>query len=121
MRAVDSAARRGYPAKPPFGRDPDGVAEISMTLTVILADMFALYVKTKNFHWHMAGSHFRDYHLLFDEQAEQIFAMIDVLAERCRKLGQLTIHSIGQIHQLQNIQDDNDTDLSGKQMIQRLL
>src|SRR5471030_1731072 len=74
----------------------------------LVADAFALYVKTKNFHWHMSGSHYRDYHLLFDEQADQIFAMIDVLAERIRKLGGLTIHSIKQISLLQNVKDDDD-------------
>jgi starvation-inducible DNA-binding protein len=87
----------------------------------LIADAFALYVKTKNFHWHLSGPHFRDYHRLFDEQAEQIFAMIDILAERVRKLGGNTIRSIRHISQLQNIDDDNDTYVSPKEMVQRLL
>src|SRR6202044_2220553 len=96
------------------------IKDLSTSLTTLLADTFALYVKTKNFHWHMSGSHFRDYHLLFDEQADQIFAMIDVLAERVRKVGGLTIHSIGQISQLQNIEDDNENFVEPKEMARRL-
>jgi starvation-inducible DNA-binding protein len=78
-------------------------------MNAILADVFALYLKTKNFHWHMSGPHFRDYHLLLDEQAEQLFAMTDPIAERVRKLGGLTIKSIGQISSLQRVAD-NDAD-----------
>jgi len=90
-------------------------------LNPLIADAFALYVKTKNFHWHLSGSHFRDYHLLFDEQADQIYAMIDVLAERVRKLGGLTIHSIGEIGKLQTIKDDNEAYVSPQDMVLRLL
>ncbi len=90
-------------------------------LSIQVADAFALYVKTKNFHWHLSGPHFRDYHLLFDEQADQIFAMIDVLAERVRKVGGITIHSISHISQLQNIKDDNDPFVEPKEMLRRLL
>src|SRR6266576_3236602 len=79
---------------------------ISKALNPLVADAFALYVKSKNYHWHLSGPHFRDYHLLFDEQADQIFAMIDVLAERVRKLGGLTLHSIGQIGKLQRVLDN---------------
>lgn len=93
---------------------------ITIAINPLVADAFALYVKTKNFHWHMSGPHFRDYHLLFDEQADQIFAMIDVLAERVRKLGGLTIHSIGQIGKLQNIEDDNDLFVEPSTMMKRL-
>jgi starvation-inducible DNA-binding protein len=93
---------------------------IAKALNPLIADAFALYVKTKNFHWHLSGAHFRDYHLLFDEQADQIFAMIDVLAERIRKLGGLTLHSIGEIHQLQNIKDDNDPFVEPIEMVRRL-
>src|SRR6266849_2428898 len=75
----------------------DGVAEISTALRELLADVFALYVKTKNFHWHMSGQHFRDYHLLLDEHAEQIFAMTDEIAERARKIGGATLRSISDI------------------------
>src|ERR1700722_14613232 len=85
------------------------VTEISEALRKVLADMFALYVKTKNFHWCMSGRHFRDYHLLLDEQAEQIFATIDALAERVRKIGGTTLRSIGHIGRLQRVLD-NDAD-----------
>lgn len=89
-------------------------------LKPLVADTFALYVKTKNFHWHLSGPHFRDYHLLFDEQAEQIFAMVDVLAERGRKLGGLTLHSIGEISKYQTLADDNDAFVSPEEMLRRL-
>jgi starvation-inducible DNA-binding protein len=82
---------------------------IARVINPLVADTFALYVKTKNFHWHMSGSHYRDYHLLLDEQSDQIFEMIDVLAERVRKLGEKTIQSIGQIKDLQKIRDVNET------------
>lgn len=84
-----------------------GRAEIADALNTLAADTFALYLKTKNFHWHMSGSHYRDYHLLLDEQGDQIFAMTDVLAERVRKLGFTTIRSIGHISRLQTISDDD--------------
>lgn len=83
--------------------------EISAALAVLLADAFALYIKTKNFHWHMSGRHFRDYHLLLDEQAAQILAITDAMAERARKLGGVTIRSIGQIAKLKRVLD-NDAD-----------
>src|SRR5579862_8650208 len=87
----------------------EGVEEISSELRQLLADTFALYVKTKNFHWHMSGRHFRDYHLLLDEQADQIFAMTDAIAERVRKIGGRTIQSIGDIARRQRL-NDIDTD-----------
>jgi starvation-inducible DNA-binding protein len=87
----------------------DATRDIGAALRGLLADVFALYVKTKNFHWHMSGPHFRDYHLLLDEQSEQIFAMTDPIAERARKLGGATLRSIGQIGRLQRIAD-NDAD-----------
>jgi starvation-inducible DNA-binding protein len=83
--------------------------DISGALNAVLADVFALYLKTKNFHWHMSGPHFRDYHLMLDEQSEQIFAITDDVAERVRKIGGMTIRSIGQISKLQRI-SDNDAD-----------
>ena len=83
--------------------------DISAAMNGILADVFALYIKTKNFHWHMSGPHFRDYHLLLDEQADQLYAMTDPIAERVRKLGGITIRSIGQIARTQRIAD-NDAD-----------
>lgn len=85
----------------------DGVTEISNELRKLLADVFALYLKTKNFHWHMSGAHFRDYHLLLDEHSDQIFAMTDDIAERARKIGGLTIHSISEISEQQRIKDNN--------------
>jgi starvation-inducible DNA-binding protein len=85
-------------------------ADSAVALTALLADMFALYVKTKNFHWHVSGPHFRDYHLLLDEQATQIFATTDTIAERVRKLGSQTIKSIGHIGRLRQIKD-NDADV----------
>jgi starvation-inducible DNA-binding protein len=87
----------------------DAVRDISAALTQLLADTFALYIKTKNFHWHMSGAHFRDYHLLLDEQGDQIFAMTDPLAERVRKIGGTTLRSIGHVGRLQRVLD-NDAD-----------
>jgi starvation-inducible DNA-binding protein len=89
-------------------------------MNAILADVFALYLKTKNFHWHMSGPHFRDYHLLLDEQADQIFAMTDVLAERVRKVGGLTIRSIGQIGRLQRISDNDAEYVTSLDMLAEL-
>src|SRR5437667_7593780 len=83
--------------------------DIAGAMNAILADVFALYLKTKNFHWHMSGSHFRDYHLLLDEHGDQLYAMTDPIAERVRKLGELTIKSIGQISRIQRVVD-NDAD-----------
>lgn len=93
---------------------------VTAAINPLVADAFALYVKTKNYHWHLSGPNFRDYHLLFDEQADQIFAMIDVLAERVRKLGGLTIHSIGQIAKLQVVEDDDSDFVEPMDMVNRL-
>src|SRR6266516_531375 len=87
----------------------DAIREVSVALNALLADTFALYIKTKNFHWHVSGPHFRSYHLMLDEQAQQIYATVDDLAERVRKLGGGTISSIGDIARLQRIKD-NDAD-----------
>jgi starvation-inducible DNA-binding protein len=87
--------------------EPNAVTEISSVLNAVLADLFALYLKTKNFHWHMSGPHFRDYHLLLDEQSAQILAATDAMAERVRKIGGTTLHSIGHIARLQRIADDD--------------
>jgi starvation-inducible DNA-binding protein len=97
------------------------VQAVTEAVNPLIADALALYVKTKNFHWHVASSHFRDYHLLFDEQAETLLASVDVLAERVRRIGGTTIRSIGHISHLQTIDDDNDTFVTPEQMIQRLL
>jgi len=93
----------------PTDLKPNAVRDIAGALNILLADMFALYLKTKNFHWHMSGPHFRDYHLLLDEHSEQIFATTDDIAERVRKIGGTTLRSIGHIGRLQRV-EDNDAD-----------
>jgi starvation-inducible DNA-binding protein len=98
-----------------------GRQEIIASLNPLVADAFALYIKAKNFHWHASGPHFRDYHLLFDEQADQIFAMIDVLAERVRKLGGLTIHSLGEVVSLQRIKDSDADFVEPQKMLEQLM
>lgn len=95
--------------------------KIAEHINPLIADAFALYVKTKNYHWHLFGSHFRDYHILFDEQADQVFAMIDVLAERLRKLGTTTVRSIGHIQRLKTLKDSDEELLSAEQMIKQLI
>jgi len=97
------------------------VAAVTEAVNPLIADAFALYVKTKNFHWHLSGVHFRDFHLLFDEQAEALLESIDPLAERARKLGGTTVRSISHISGLQTIRDDNDEFVSPDEMIHRLL
>ncbi|KTD71019.1 ferritin [Legionella steelei] len=109
-----------YKLETPNDLDIRDRRKIAEAVNPLIADTFALFVKTKNFHWHMTGSHYRDYHLLLDEHSEQIFAMVDVLAERVRKLGEQTIHSIGQIKQLQTLRDVNES-LSADDMLQNLL
>src|ERR1700721_2474304 len=94
--------------------------EIAAEPRQLLADCFALYLKTKNFHWHMTGKNFRDYHLLLDEQADQIFAMTDPVAERARKLGGTTIHSIGEIASQQRLKDNDSLHVSPKAMLSEL-
>jgi starvation-inducible DNA-binding protein len=98
----------------------DGVDEISAELRKLLADVFVLYVKTKNFHWHMSGPHFRDYHLLLDEHSDQIFAMTDDIAERARKIGGTTLHSIGEIAQHQRLKDNDASFVDPLDMIKEL-
>ena len=93
----------------PDGFSPEDVKNLSSVLNALVADAFALYLKTKNFHWHMSGQHFRDYHLLLDEQADQLYAMTDPIAERIRKTGGATLRSIGHIARIQRIKD-NDAD-----------
>ena len=96
------------------------VAAISETLRQLLADVFALYVKTKTFHWHMGGPHFRDYHLLLEEQAVEIFAMTDPIAERTRKIGGTTLRSIGDIAQHQRLLDSDEQSATAKSMLEEL-
>jgi starvation-inducible DNA-binding protein len=100
---------RTAPLGTPTDLSAEATRDLAPALTTLLADVFALYLKTKNFHWHMSGPHFRDYHLLLDEQGEQIFAMTDDIAERVRKIGGTTLRSIGHIHRLQRLAD-NDAD-----------
>jgi starvation-inducible DNA-binding protein len=107
--AAHAKELRIAPLATPSDLKPNAVKDISAALTTLLADMFALYVKTKNFHWHVSGAHFRDYHLLLDEQGEQIFATTDDIAERVRKIGGTTLRSIGHIGRLQRLRD-NDAD-----------
>jgi starvation-inducible DNA-binding protein len=105
----------------PTDLKPQEVQAITEALNPLVADLFALYVKTKNFHWHLSGPHFRDYHLLFDEHADQIFDGIDLLAERVRRVGGTTIRSIGHIGQLQTLADDNDAFVTPREMVRRLM
>jgi starvation-inducible DNA-binding protein len=104
----------------PTGLSREGVAEITIALRRLLADTFALYLKTKNFHWHMTGQHFWDYHLLLDEHSEQIFAMTDDIAERARKLGGTTLRSISDISRHQRLNDNNDENVTPKEMLAEL-
>jgi starvation-inducible DNA-binding protein len=107
MNHVDLKSRRVAPLGTPTNLGRDATRDISGALNLLLADVFALYMKTKNFHWHVSGPHFRDYHLLLDEQAEQIFAATDDIAERVRKVGGTTLRSIGEIGRLQRVLDNN--------------
>ncbi|WP_217647010.1 Dps family protein [Planctomicrobium piriforme] len=107
--------------KTPTDIAEEGVAAISEELRTLLADVMALYVKTKNFHWHMSGPHFRDYHLLLDEQGSQIFEMTDDIAERARKLGGTSIRSIGQINRLQRLKDNDQDDVRPQEMLSELM
>ena len=109
MSAQESRALRTAPLATPTDLKPNAVRDLAGELNILLADMFGLYLKTKNFHWHVSGPHFRDYHLLLDEQGEQIFATTDAIAERVRKIGATTLRSIGHVSRLQRIQD-NDAD-----------
>jgi len=104
----------------PTDLKPEATRDISAALAGLLADVFALYLKTKNFHWHMSGPHFRDYHLLLDEQGEQIFDMTDDIAERARKIGGATLHSIGDIARRQRILDNDADYVDPKDMLAEL-
>src|SRR6267143_3395788 len=116
MRKSDArpGRRENAALQTPTDLNHEGVEEISSALRQLLADVFALYVKTKNFHWHMSGPHFRDYHLLLDEHGEQIFAMTDDVAERARKIGGTTLHSVGDIARHQRLEDNDRESLSPK-------
>ena len=108
-KTSDLLHERGAPLATPTDLTRSATKDIAGAMNAILADVFALYLKTKNFHWHMSGQHFRDYHLLLDEHADQFFAMTDPIAERIRKIGGLTLRSIGHISRTQRVLD-NDAD-----------
>src|SRR6202049_5125527 len=108
-RTTELQHRRGAPLATPTDLSRSATKDIAGAMNAILADVFALYLKTKNFHWHMSGPHFRDYHLLLDEHGDQLFAMTDPIAERIRKIGGPTLQSLGQITRLQRVLD-NDAD-----------
>jgi starvation-inducible DNA-binding protein len=114
------AKRREAPLRTPTLLSPDSVQNITAELNVLLADVFALYLKTKSFHWHVSGPHFRDYHLLLDEQGDQIFAMTDDIAERVRKLGRTTIRSIGHIARLKHVADNDAGYVEPQDMLSEL-
>jgi starvation-inducible DNA-binding protein len=114
VSAVKTKAEKGEDAR--ISNQP----EVGKELAVLLADVFALYIKTKNYHWHMHGSHFRDYHLLLEEQATQIYAITDVIAERARKIGQPSIRSLEQIVQIKRLASSDATDLTAEQMLTEL-
>ncbi|WP_316160669.1 DNA starvation/stationary phase protection protein [Bradyrhizobium sp. SZCCHNRI20481] len=105
----------------PTDLSPDAVNKISTALNTLLADAFALYLKTKNFHWHVSGRHFHDYHEMLDEQSDAIFATTDQLAERVRKLGGTTLKSISQISKLQTIKDNNEEYVPPREMLRELM
>src|SRR6516162_5961017 len=107
MDKEDKKALRAAPLGTPTDLSPNAVRDISGALNILLADTFALYLKTKNFHWHVSGPHFRDYHLLLDEQADQIFSTTDAIAERVRKIGAMTLRSVGHIARLQRVLDND--------------
>jgi starvation-inducible DNA-binding protein len=112
--------RQKSPLATPSDIAPKAVKDITGALNALLADVFCLYLKTKNFHWHMSGPHFRDYHLLLDDHGDQIFAMTDEIAERVRKLGGTTIRSIGHIARLQRIPDNDADFVTPKDMLSEL-
>jgi starvation-inducible DNA-binding protein len=107
MSQKDAKARQTAALQTPTTLGANATKDISAALTTLLADFFTLYLKTKNFHWHMSGPHFRDYHLMLDEQADQIFGVTDDIAERARKIGGTTLHSIGEISRLQRLSDND--------------
>jgi len=112
-------AAHGTPS-PSAGFGENAIRDIAGALNGVLADIFALYMKTKNFHWHMSGPHFRDYHLLLDEQSDQIFAMTDVVAERVRKIGGQTLRSIGEIARLKHVADNDAAYVTPQDMLAEL-
>ena len=117
MDAKKAHAGRVSPLSTPSNLGSNATRDLSGALNALLADVFALYLKTKNFHWHMSGPHFRDYHLLLDEQGDQIIATTDDIAERVRKIGGVTLHSIGQIARLQRVADNEEEFVPAQDML----
>jgi starvation-inducible DNA-binding protein len=115
-----SQSKRNDKESTPNDLSPQGRQRIAAELRPLLADVFALYLKTKNFHWHMTGHHFRDYHLLLDEHADQIFEMTDDIAERARKLGQTSLHSISDVTRHQRLKDNNEESVDPLAMLREL-
>ncbi len=120
MTRNEATLRRMAPLATPTSLASNAVQDLAGALTTLLADMFALYVKTKNFHWHVSGPHFRDYHLLLDDQAGQILATTDAIAERVRKIGGTTLRSIGQIGRLQRVLDNEADYVTAQDMLAEL-
>ena len=120
MTAQEAKALRTAPLATPTDLKPNAVRDLAGALNILLADMFGLYLKTKNFHWHVSGPHFRDYHLLLDEQGEQIFATTDAIAERVRKIGGTTLRSVGHIARLQRVADNDADFVTPKDMLAEL-
>ena len=120
MDKQDQKALRAAPLATPTDLSINAVRDISGALNILLADMFALYLKTKNFHWHVSGPHFRDYHLLLDEQGDQIFATTDAIAERVRKIGGMTLRSVGHIARLQRVLDNDAEYVASDDMLAEL-
>ena len=120
MSATDTKSRRSAALHTPTDLTANATQDVAAGLNLLLADAFALYLKTKNFYWHMSGPHFRDYHLLLDEQSEQIFATTDALAERVRKIGGTTLRSIGHIARLQRVLDNDADYVTPRDMIAEL-
>jgi starvation-inducible DNA-binding protein len=112
--------RRRVPVDTPTDLSAEATRDIAGAMNAILADVFALYLKTKNFHWHLSGPHFRDYHLMFDEHGDQLFAMTDPIAERIRKIGGSTLKSIGQISRLQRVLDNDAEYVDPEDMLAEL-
>ena len=119
-QATNALDRRQAPLQTPTDLSRQATRDVSAGLKVLLADVFALYLKTKNFHWHVSGPHFRDYHLLLDEQADQIFSMADPIAERGRKIGGTSLRSIGEVARTQRILDNDADFVTPKDMLAEL-
>jgi starvation-inducible DNA-binding protein len=120
QHAAPAIDRRQTPLRTPSDLGSQATRDVAAALKLLLADMFALYLKTKNFHWHVSGPHFRDYHLLLDEQADEIFATTDPIAERARKIGGTTLRSIGDIQRTQRVLDNDADFVAPKDMLAEL-